>query len=78
MYFLVNSNQWEGSAPLAIVRDRNHGFSTGTIFKRGEEAEMTGRGIFHWPVAESVRGLLKNSASLFAKREPEKRQWDLD
>lgn len=67
-----------GKRSLAIVSDRNHGFSTGTIFKRGEEAEMTGRGIFHWPVAESVRGLLKNSASLFAKREPEKRQWDLD
>lgn len=31
----------------------------------GGETEMTARQIFHWPVAESVRGLLKNSASLF-------------
>lgn len=46
-------------------------FSGDRIFKRGgggereRKTEMTARQIFHWPVAESVRGLLKNSASLF-------------
>lgn len=73
MCFLVNSNQWEGSAPRLLRGDRNHGFSAGTGFLKGvegerereRETEMTAREIFHWPVAESVRGLLKNSASLF-------------
>lgn len=74
MYFLVNSNQWRERSPRLSPSIEITVFQRGRFLKVGEEkggreeggeTEMTARQIFHWPVAESVRGLLKNSASLF-------------
>lgn len=85
MCFLVNSNQWEGSAPRLLRGDRNHGFSAGTGFLKGveggRERERDGNdGSANFSLAGS--GVCSRPVEKFSEfvheREPEKRQWDRD
>lgn len=84
MCFLVNSNQWEGSAPrLLRGGSKSRFFSGDRIFKRGGggERERDGNdGSANFSLAGS--GVCSRPVEKFSEfvheREPEKRQWDRD